>query len=133
MSRFTRRALLGAAALTPFARPALAAFPDQAIRVIVPWNAGGLADILMRSVAPEMGRLLASRGDRNSAPDEIAGGIARAVKDPSCPFRIALGHAAPELMGLRSRLSDEEWIALANRPSREFVAAIDSAEPAFGY
>ena len=76
---------------------------------------------------------LASRGDRTSAPDEIAGGIARAVKDPSCPFRIAVGHAAPELMGLRSRLSDEEWIALANRPSREFVAAIDSAEAAFGY
>ena len=37
---------------------------------------------------------LASRGDRNSAPDEIADGIARAVKDPSCPFRIAVGHAA---------------------------------------
>jgi NAD(P)-dependent dehydrogenase (short-subunit alcohol dehydrogenase family) len=77
--------------------------------------------------------LLASRGDRNSAPDEIADRIARAVKDPSCPFRIAVGQAAPEIMGLRSRLSDEEWIALANRPSREFVAAIDSAEPAFAY
>ena len=76
---------------------------------------------------------LASRGDRNSQPDEIAGGIARAVKDPTCPFRIAVGHSAPEQMGLRSRLSDDEWIALTNRPSRELVAAIDSAEPAFGY
>jgi hypothetical protein len=76
---------------------------------------------------------LASRGERNSAPDEIASGIARALRDPHCPFRIAVGHAAPELMGLRSRLSDGEWIALANRPSRDFVTAIDSAEPAFGY
>jgi NAD(P)-dependent dehydrogenase (short-subunit alcohol dehydrogenase family) len=76
---------------------------------------------------------LASRGDRNSKPDEIARGIARAVKDPSCPFRIALGHAAPELMGLRARLTDDEWIATANGPSREFIAAIDDATPALGY
>jgi hypothetical protein len=30
-------------------------------------------------------------------------------------------------------LADEEWITMANLPPREFVAAIDSAEPAFGY
>ncbi|MCX8132774.1 MAG: tripartite tricarboxylate transporter substrate binding protein [Roseococcus sp.] len=49
----TRRALLGAGALLPLAAPALA-FPDQPIRVVVPWNAGGLADVLMRAVAPAM-------------------------------------------------------------------------------
>jgi len=50
----TRRALLGAAAALPLATPALAAFPDQPIRVIVPWNAGGLADVVMRTLAPAM-------------------------------------------------------------------------------
>ena len=58
MARFSRRALLGAAALAPLAHPALAAFPDQTVRVIVPWNAGGLADILMRAIAPDMARQL---------------------------------------------------------------------------
>lgn len=49
-----RRGLLGAGALLPLAAPALAAFPDQPIRVIVPWNAGGLADVVMRTLAPAM-------------------------------------------------------------------------------
>lgn len=48
----TRRALLGAGALLPLAAPALAAFPKQTIRVVVPWNAGGLADVVMRALAP---------------------------------------------------------------------------------
>ncbi|WP_207537805.1 Bug family tripartite tricarboxylate transporter substrate binding protein [Sabulicella rubraurantiaca] len=49
----TRRALLGAAALLPLAAPALA-FPDQPVRVIVPWNAGGLADVVIRALGPAM-------------------------------------------------------------------------------
>ncbi|MCS6891957.1 MAG: tripartite tricarboxylate transporter substrate binding protein [Rhodovarius sp.] len=48
-----RRALLGAGALLPLAVPALA-FPTQPIRVIVPWNPGGLADILMRGLGPAL-------------------------------------------------------------------------------
>ncbi|MCW8087909.1 Bug family tripartite tricarboxylate transporter substrate binding protein [Sabulicella glaciei] len=49
----TRRALLGAAALLPLAAPALG-FPDQPVRVIVPWNAGGLADVVIRALGPAM-------------------------------------------------------------------------------
>jgi tripartite-type tricarboxylate transporter receptor subunit TctC len=50
--------MLGAAALLPLARPALAAFPEQPVRIVVPWNPGGLADILMRTLAPGMARPL---------------------------------------------------------------------------
>ena len=41
MGAMTRRGLLGAAALLPLAHSALAAFPDQPVRAIVPWNPGG--------------------------------------------------------------------------------------------
>jgi tripartite-type tricarboxylate transporter receptor subunit TctC len=57
-SPVTRRALLGAGALLPLAAPALAAFPEQTIRVVVPWNAGGLADVVMRALAPPMASAL---------------------------------------------------------------------------
>jgi len=53
MSITTRRAVLASVAL--LAAPRLAhAFPDRSLRVIVPWNAGGVADILARSLAPAM-------------------------------------------------------------------------------
>ncbi|WP_120009560.1 Bug family tripartite tricarboxylate transporter substrate binding protein [Teichococcus vastitatis] len=54
MAQLTRRRLLGAAAALPLATSALAAYPDQAVRVIVPWNAGGLADVVIRAMAPAM-------------------------------------------------------------------------------
>ncbi|CAH0156287.1 tripartite tricarboxylate transporter substrate binding protein [Roseomonas sp. CECT 9278] len=54
MQHVTRRALLGTAAALPLAAPARAAFPEQPVRIIVPWNAGGLADIVIRALAPAM-------------------------------------------------------------------------------
>jgi tripartite-type tricarboxylate transporter receptor subunit TctC len=53
----TRRVLLGAAALAGMARPALA-WPDQAVRIVVPWNAGGATDVVSRALATAMGPLL---------------------------------------------------------------------------
>jgi tripartite-type tricarboxylate transporter receptor subunit TctC len=85
VTAFTRRRLLGAAALLPLAAPALAAFPDQPIRVVVPWNAGGLADILMRSMGPAMARSLGqpvaieNRAGANGAVGTQA--VARALAD----------------------------------------------------
>lgn len=81
----TRRALLGAGAILPLATPALAAFPDQPIRVIVPWNAGGLADVVMRTLAPAMAGplgqpvVIENRAGANGAVGTQA--VARAAPD----------------------------------------------------
>ena len=54
MTTFTRRALLGAAGAT-LAAPALVhgqtALPDRPIRIIVPYNAGGITDVISRGTA----------------------------------------------------------------------------------
>ena len=59
MVESTRRGLVVGSALSAAAafgvapRPARA-FPDRSLRVIVPWNAGGVTDILTRAMAPSM-------------------------------------------------------------------------------
>ena len=54
----SRRTLLTTLAATPFAsllpRPAFAAYPDKPIRLIVPFAAGGNADLVARLVAEGM-------------------------------------------------------------------------------
>jgi tripartite-type tricarboxylate transporter receptor subunit TctC len=64
MNRFTRRAALVGASALPFAAAgaarAQAKFPDRAIRLIIPWAAGGPADagfrILAQSVSKKLGQ-----------------------------------------------------------------------------
>lgn len=57
MSGITRRGLLGAAGLA-LARPALAAYPDRPIRLIVPFPPGGTVDVTARPVAAAMAEQL---------------------------------------------------------------------------
>jgi tripartite-type tricarboxylate transporter receptor subunit TctC len=52
-----RRVLLSAGALLGIGGPAIA-FPDQPIRVVVPWNAGGATDVVSRALASAMAPLL---------------------------------------------------------------------------
>ncbi len=56
-TRISRRAAMGAGAAVALAAPALA-FPDQAVRIVVPWNAGGAADVVTRAMAAAMAPLL---------------------------------------------------------------------------
>jgi len=94
MAPWTRRGLLGAAALLPLARPALAAFPDQPVRIVVPWNPGGLADILMRAVAPGMARPLGQRVViENRAGANGAVGTQLVARAPADGHTLILGNA----------------------------------------
>ena len=85
MTSTTRRALLGAAASTALATPAIAAYPDQPVRLVVPWNAGGLADLsiraLMQAMSTELGQpvVIENRGGANGAVGTQA--VARATPD----------------------------------------------------
>ncbi len=54
----TRRALLGAATLPLLPRPALAAWPERSIRVIVPFAAGGNTDVVTRTLTAPMAEML---------------------------------------------------------------------------
>ncbi|MDB5378264.1 MAG: Tripartite-type tricarboxylate transporter, receptor component TctC [Rubritepida sp.] len=49
-----RRALLALTGTTALAAPALAAFPERPVRIVVPWPPGALADVVMRSIAQSM-------------------------------------------------------------------------------
>ena len=53
-NRLTRRYVLGVAASATLAKPALAAYPTQPVRIVVPWNPGGPADIVIRALGPAM-------------------------------------------------------------------------------
>ena len=58
--RLTRRVLtsLLAAAGTLLALPALADYPDKPIRMLVPFGAGGITDVIARAFADQLGREL---------------------------------------------------------------------------
>lgn len=56
-TQLSRRAVLSAGASLAIAAPALA-FPDQAVRIVVPWNAGGATDVISRALATAMAPLL---------------------------------------------------------------------------
>lgn len=54
MRPLARRALLGAGAAAAVGSPALAAWPERSVRLVVPFGAGGPLDALARLMAPRM-------------------------------------------------------------------------------
>jgi tripartite-type tricarboxylate transporter receptor subunit TctC len=56
-TQISRRTVLGVGASLAVASPARA-FPDQPVRIVVPWNAGGATDVVTRALATAMSPLL---------------------------------------------------------------------------
>ncbi|MCG2594318.1 tripartite tricarboxylate transporter substrate binding protein [Ramlibacter sp. XY19] len=81
--RMRRRALLALAATVPFA--AWAAFPDRPLRLVVPFPAGGAADLMARGLAQHLGEQLGQQvviDNRGGAGGTLAAEIvARAPPD----------------------------------------------------
>jgi tripartite-type tricarboxylate transporter receptor subunit TctC len=80
----TRRFFAAAlAALSILAGPALAKYPDKSVRIVVPFGAGGVADITARIVAEKLGDKLGQRFYIENQPG--AGGIVAARSVISSP------------------------------------------------
>jgi tripartite-type tricarboxylate transporter receptor subunit TctC len=81
---FTRRALLATAALLPIASLAQA-YPSKPIRIVVPFGAGGIADLTARAVGLKLGEALKQSvviENRPGAGGVVAGeAVARAEPD----------------------------------------------------
>jgi tripartite-type tricarboxylate transporter receptor subunit TctC len=110
--------MLGATAVLPLATPALAVFPDQPVRIIVPWNAGGLADLSIRVLAPAMGSALGqpvvieNRGGANGALGTQT--VARAAPD---------GHTLILANAETHAINPLIYPRLPYDPERDFTAA----------
>ena len=85
MPRFERRALLLGGAAAAFASPALAAWPERSIRLVVPFGAGGPLDALARLMAPLVSEDLGQSVvvDNRTGAGGVIGSteVARAVPD----------------------------------------------------
>ncbi|HEY4373373.1 MAG TPA: tripartite tricarboxylate transporter substrate binding protein [Burkholderiales bacterium] len=91
MTKFSRRLLALAAFI--LAGPALAAFPDHPVRIIVPFPPGGGTDTLSRIVASELTQMWGQQvivDNRSGAQGNI--GTAIAAKSPPDGYTLVLTH-----------------------------------------
>jgi len=100
MTKLHRRALLGAAAL--LAAPRLAhAWPDRAIRLIVPFAPGGGTDTTARIVAQALGERLGQPVVvENRAGAGGAIGMAQAAQAPADGYTLVMGHVATHVVNM---------------------------------
>ncbi len=90
----TRRRLLLATASLGFVRPAFAqgAWPTKAVRMVVPFAAGGTTDILARAVAPELQRVFGQAFVVDNKPGAGGNtGAAEVAKSPADGYTLLMG------------------------------------------
>lgn len=75
-----------------------------------------------RPVAKNWGFSVAYDHRNARGPEEVASAIAGAVADPSSPLRITVGMGVDEIIELRSKHTDEEWVALWSADTADFLS-----------
>ena len=74
-----------------------------------------------RPVAKNWGFSMGYDHARARGPEEVAGAVSLAVSRAAAPFRITVGAGIDELIELRGRHTDEEWIDLWSADTPEFL------------
>ncbi len=91
--RLTRRTLISAAALSPWAAArAQSTWPTKAVRIVVPFAAGGTTDILARALAPELQRVFGQPFVVDNKPGAGGNnGAAEVAKSPGDGYTLLMG------------------------------------------
>ncbi len=91
--RLTRRTLISAAALSPWAAvQAQSTWPTKAVRIVVPFAAGGTTDILARALAPELQRVFGQPFVVDNKPGAGGNnGAAEVAKSPGDGYTLLMG------------------------------------------
>ncbi len=91
--RLTRRTLISAAALSPWASAhAQSTWPTKAVRIVVPFAAGGTTDILARALAPELQRVFGQPFVVDNKPGAGGNnGAAEVAKSPGDGYTLLMG------------------------------------------
>jgi NAD(P)-dependent dehydrogenase (short-subunit alcohol dehydrogenase family) len=74
-----------------------------------------------RPVAKNWGFSVGYDHARARGPEEVAGAVSDAISDPASPLRTTVGVGIDELIDLRSRHNDEEWIDLWSCETSQFL------------
>ena len=91
--RLTRRTLISAAALSPWAAAwAQSSWPTKSERIVVPFAAGGTTDILARALAPELQRVFGQPFVVDNKPGAGGNnGAAEVAKSPGDGYTLLMG------------------------------------------
>jgi tripartite-type tricarboxylate transporter receptor subunit TctC len=97
---------LAATSLAAVSLPALAAFPDKPVRIVVPFPAGGPVDVITRAVAERMGaelKISVVVENRPGAAGQLGSDVV--AKAPADGYTLLMGststHSLPSLLGQR--------------------------------
>jgi tripartite-type tricarboxylate transporter receptor subunit TctC len=97
---------IAGASLAAVSLPALAAFPDKPVRIVVPFPAGGPVDVITRAVAERMGAELKTSvvvENRPGAAGQLGSDVV--AKAPADGYTLLMGststHSLPSLLGQR--------------------------------
>lgn len=107
-SSCSRRSLLGAAALLPFAGRAQASYPHKAIRMVIPFAAGGATDVLGRdlgqAMAPSLGQSFVVENMGGAAGVPALNTVARAAPDGYTVLFAASGNITAQPLLAKNRV-----------------------------